>query len=59
MDYLRVVWMATKRSQLMNMSDEVCGVGFFFGKIKCMYGAVIVLSCMVSSFEWAQIRYGS
>jgi hypothetical protein len=49
--------MATKRSQLMNMSDEVCGVRFFFGKIKCMYGAVIVLSCMVSSFECTQIRY--
>ena len=32
MDYLRVVWMATERSQLMNMSDEVCGGTFVFGQ---------------------------
>ena len=39
MDYLCFVWIATERSQLMNMLDVVCGVTCFLAKINCMYGS--------------------
>ena len=32
-DNLRVVWIATERSQLMNMLGEICGVTFFLAKV--------------------------